>query len=471
MKRGFFIVVLALLIFIDTEAQYISEVLEYIPAPGQLINVAPWGTPSGVHSIEGNIQGSVSLGAFGGKVIFRFEDPVENDSQNPYGVDFTIFGNPMPEWSEPAVVWVMKDENGNGEPDDSWYELAGSDYWFTSTIKEYRMSYTNPGGELARDVPWEDHLGNSGIIRANSVHTQPYYPLLDSFPSIDPVSYTLEGTLLEGLVYEHPTGMRSIRRAFGYADNQLRGSEPYATPDNPYTREVEHSGGDAFDIGWAVDQEGAYVELDEIHFVKVQSAIQADGGWLGELSSELTGAIDIPPDPGVTGETEMVVIRDLPPLLEADEYQLEVFVFQNGRLNKDRDLEWATSVPEASVNEDNLLTVTEEGPLSITARLSDRPEIFAAVSTTVRFKPTSVDTGTGSDAGPYLYPNPVADIFWVRRARNSSILLFDSSGKELMQVGSYQEEMALDISFYPPGIYLLKIEQGKTVTFLKLIKR
>jgi len=460
-----------MLVFLDAEAQYISEVLEYTPAPGQLINEAPWGTPAGVHSIEGGIYGSVSLGAFGGKVIFRFEEPVENDPRNPYGVDFTIFGNPMPDWSEPGVVWVMKDENENGEPDDSWYELAGSDYWFSSTKKEYHLTYANPGGEEAADVPWEDQLGNSGVIRANSVHTQPYYPLADSFPSIDPVSYALAGTLLEGLVYEHTTGMRSVRRAFGYADNQLRGSEPYTTPDNPYTREVEHSGGDAFDIGWAVDQEGTYVELDQIHFIKVQSAIQADGGWLGELSSEVTGAVDIPPDPGVSGETEMVVIRDLPPLLEADEFQLEVFVFQNGRLNNDRDLEWVTSAPGAVVNEYNTLSVTEEGPLTITATLSDRPEIFARVSTTVQFYQTSLDEPAGSDTGPYLYPNPVSDIFRVKGAQNSTILLFDASGKELIKVDPYQEEMALDISGYAPGIYLVKMKMGTTSKFLRLIKR
>jgi len=471
LKRGLFIAVLAVLSCIDAGAQYIYEVLEYIPAPGQLINVAPWGTPAGVHSIEGGIQGSVSLGAFGGNVIFRFEDPVENDSQNPYGVDFTIFGNPMSEWSEPAVVWVMKDENGNGEPDDSWYELAGSDYWFSSTIKGYEMSYTNPGGELAMDVPWEDHLGNSGAIRANSVHTQPYYPLADSFPSIDPVTYTLEGTLLEGLVYEHPTGMRSVRRAFGYADNQLRGNEPYTTPDNPYTRDLEHSGGDAFDIGWAVDADGTYLELDQIHFIKVQSAIQADGGWLGELSSELTGAVDVSPDPGVSGETEMVVIRDLPFLLETDEYQLEVFVFQNGRLNKDRSIEWITSVPGARVDDGNMLTVSEEGPLTITARLSDRPDISAAVSTTVQFKPTSMDEGAGSDTGSCLYPNPVSDIFRVKGSRESSILLFDASGKELLRMDHYREETAVDISSYPQGIYLLRLEQGNSTEWLKLIKR
>jgi len=469
--RRFLISILALLTLSLSEAQFIDEVLEYTPAPGQLINVAPWGTPNGVSSIEGGVHGSVCLGAFGGYMIFRFEHPVENDPQNPFGVDFTIFGNPMPEWSEPGVVRVMKDENENGEADDTWYELAGSDYWFSSTQKEYSVTYTNPGGDIAADVSWEDRWGTSGVIRANSVHTQPYYPLHDSFPAIAPESYTLDGTLLQGLVYEHATGMRSIRRAFGYADNQLRGTAPYTIPDNPYTRELENSGGDAFDIGWAVNPDGTYVELDRIHFIKVQTGIQADGGLLGELSTELTGAVDVSPDPAIAGETEMVVIRDLPPLLEVGEYQLEVFTFQNGHIGRDRVVEWTTNDPGATVDENHLLRVTEEGPLTITAALTDRPEIYATMSTRIQFDHTYASGRTGLNHEPLLYPNPASDYVRVKGGRNSSLLFFDASGKELKRVDHYQEESLLDISTFPQGIYLVQIDQGDSKKWLKLIKQ
>ena len=76
-----------------SKAQYISQVMEYRPAPGQLINEVPWGTPTAAHSIVEDITGSLSLGSFGGYVVFRFATPVENDPLNPFGVDFTIFGN------------------------------------------------------------------------------------------------------------------------------------------------------------------------------------------------------------------------------------------------------------------------------------------------------------------------------------------------------------------------------------------
>jgi len=462
---------LAMLTHNDTGAQFIAELMEYAPAPGQLINVAPWGTPDGARSIEGSIYGTVSLGAFGGYVIFRFEHPVENDPQNPFGVDFTIFGNPMPDWSEPGVVWVMKDDNANGEADDTWYELAGSDYWFSSTRKRYRVKYYNPGGSVAADVPWEDPWGGQGVIRANSQYTQPYYPLHDSFPGIDADSYELEGTLLQGLVFEHPTGIKSIQRAFGYADNQLRGSESFTVPDNPYTRNPENSGGDAFDIGWAVDSGGNYVELDLIHFIKVQSGLLADGGRLGELSTELTGAVDVPPDPAISGESDMVVIRDLPPLLELNEYQLEVRVFQHGRNNPDETVLWTTSHSGATVDNDHILRVTDEGPLSLTASLSGRPEISATVSTNVSLNQTNKGESLVSGDEPIIYPNPTSGYFRIRSCNNATLSLYDASGKELIRVEDYVEDAIIDISTFPKGIYMVRVVRGDSLEWLKVLKQ
>jgi len=471
LKSCWLIFILAILGHSVSEAQYITEVMDYVPAPGQLINTAPWGTPAGARSIEGGVEGTLSLGAFGGYVIFRFENPVENDPSNPFGIDFTIFGNPVADWAEPGVVWVMKDENENGEADDTWYELAGSDYLFTSTIRGQRVTYYNPGGDEAQDISWEDIQGRSGWIRTNSAHSQPYYPLPDSFPSIPQEMYQLKGSQIEGLVFEHSSGMKSIERAFGYADNHLRGSAPYTLPDNPYTREVENSGGDAFDIGWAVDSAGHYVELDRIHFIKVQSGILDDGGILGELSTEITGALDVPPDPSVTGETEMVVIRDLPPLLEVGEYQLEVFIYQNGRIRNDGSVNWTTSGSGASVDDHQILRVTEEGPLTVRATLSDRPEISATVSTVVQLRQTGGVRGEKSGEELMLYPNPFTDYFKVQGNRNRSLIIYDASGKALIRMEHCMEETTVDLEFYPAGIYLVRSGGDDSVQWFKMIKR
>ena len=144
MLRKLIIYAFLVLTPLGARAQYISQVVEYLPAPGQFINSMPWGSPVSASSLIGGVNGSLSLGAFGGKVVFRFEEAVENHPDNPYGIDFTIFGNATSEWSEPGVVWVMKDVNENGLPDDTWYELAGSDYYFSTTLRHYEVEYFNP---------------------------------------------------------------------------------------------------------------------------------------------------------------------------------------------------------------------------------------------------------------------------------------------------------------------------------------
>ena len=449
--------------------QYISELFEYKPAPGQHINAAPWGIPSSAATIKGGVNGSLSLGAFGGYVVFGFDQPVENHPDNPYGIDFSIFGNPLNGLSEPAIVYVMKDENQNGLPDDTWYELAGSDYSFSSSMRDYEVTYSNPGGSTAADVPWSDQLGNTGFIFTNTNHTQAYYPLADSFPSVHQNEYTLTGSYIRMPVDSSTsTFVKFPQRVFGYADNQMRGSASYNIPDNPYTEEVEHSGCDAFDIGWAVDSAGNYVELDAIHFVKVQTAVMAYGGWLGEASTEITGAVDVEPDNGISGITKCLVIKDLPVKLTESTHQLEVFAFDKGRLQPGQEIIWSVNMDEAGIDENHVLTVTESGELEIAAAMADDPTITATVTTTV-------DLSSAIEL-PFavhhilLWPNPAKDVIRISGCENAAIKMTGISGKVFYEGFSERKEKTIRIAHLPPGVYLVGIEQDGLYTFKKFIK-
>jgi len=432
----------------------------------------PWGTPASAASLVGGVNGSLSLGAFGGSVVFCFDEAVENHSDNPYGIDFTIFGNATTEWSEPGVVWVMKDENENSLPDDTWYELAGSDYHFSTTLKEYEVSYTNPGGEEARDVPWSDPLGNSGAIKANTIHTQPYYPLSDSFSVITGDTYELSGTLILGAVdVDHPPLIKSLRRSFGYADNQIRGTKSHTVPDNPYTPEVENSGGDAFDIAWAVDDAGTYMELDQIHFVKVQNGVLHEGGWLGEISTEITGAVDVAPDNSISGRLELLVIRDLPAEVDTGSIQLELYMFHMGKPLTLPQIQWTSSEEWAVVDDNNILYLSGSGPLTLTAVPVGDPSITATVSTLVN---PAIQVGfeyRNFQAEPTLYPNPAMDLFHVSGVEQVNLFLYDSTGKLLRLIENYNAGDAINIQEFYPGLYLLRIGEGSSASFLKLLKQ
>ena len=455
------------------EAQYIEEVMEYRPAPGQFINSWPWGCPVSANSLEGGINGSISLGAFGGYVVFRFGDAVENHPDNPYGIDFTIFGNPTTEWSEPGVVWVMKDENENGMPDDIWYELAGSDYYFSSTRKNSGVTYFNPGAREAMDVPWSDLSGDSGVIRANSAHSQPYYPLIDSFPGISADSFVLAGTRILGAVdVDTPPIIKSLRRAFGYADNQLRGSGAHMIPDNPYTLEVENSGGDAFDIDWAVDADRNPVDLDRIHFVKVQNGILHEGGWLGELSTEITGAVDVSANAGLSGNVDLLVLKELPPEIDTGSLQMELFLFHRGKPATLPQIQWTLSEDWATVDDDQVLRVSDFGPLNINAMVSGDPSLQVSVSTRVHPDTIAILSSTEPymRSGPLLYPNPSNGIIRISGMEEGSLSFYDLSGKTVLRIENYSPGNEIHIHDFPRGMYLIKLGEGPYASWLKLLK-
>ena len=466
--KEFSIVILSILGLLSLEAQYISEVLDYRPAPGQFINEAPWGVPSARQSLVGGISGHMSLGFFGGSVVFRFAEPVENHEDNPYGVDFTIYGNPMSEWSEPGAVWVMPDNNGNELPDEDWYELAGSDYWFSSS-RLARVNYENPGGEEASDVSWEDEQGNSGKIYANSVHTQNYYPHQDSFPDIAADSYNVKGRLIRGKVdLKHPPLIKSQKRAFGYADNQARGSASDLLPDNPYTPDVENGGGDAFDLDWAVDSAGNRVELDHILFVKVQTALLHEGGYLGEVSTEISGAVDVAPDPTVDdGPDRILVLADLPDKCMRDTLQLEAFCFEKGYPVELPELLWTTSVGWAEVDEHMRLILKGEGEVEISVQLVAEPELTASSYTTVvAVEPLELFSPLAASE-PVFYPNPATDRIHLND--EAFVSIYDLAGSLLLRALVPTGGGTVECGDLVPGVYVLLIRDEESIGTHKLV--
>ena len=254
-------------------------IYDYTPAPGQFIGELKTGGFNGTETTHEDAiayaeqrlmnEKFVSLGAFGGYIIVGFDRIVENSE----GYDFSIGGNSFDGSSEPGVVWVMQDENGDGEPNDTWYELSGSETGKAETIQNYTVTYYRPEASKM-DVQWSDNMGGSGVVEyLEDFHNQnSYYPTW-----IEADSYTLRGTLLKSRSYDSSgNGSKWVNPAFGwgYADNA-------STIDN-LNRE------NLFEISNAIDEQGNAVKLEYIDFIKVQSAIQQQCGWIGEVSTEVT---------------------------------------------------------------------------------------------------------------------------------------------------------------------------------------
>ena len=273
---------------------YIHKVYEYAPAPGQFVNVMPEITAEDSeekvllkvqNAIAGKANGSlVSLGAWGGYIVVGFDHPVKN---LPGEVDLKIYGNAMPNASEPGVVMVAKDLNANGLPDDTWYELKGSEHDNVLTRTDYEVVYyrpeynhvptPHPTQNQISDIyyiQWKDVNGEKAFLEKNTFHNQDYFPLWIKEDSI-----VCKGTRLpDNAIDQNGDGSYFAMKTYewGYADNQPNGKDASCV-----------------DIDWAVDEMGNPADLSSIDFVKVYTGVLQSNGWAGECSTEIAGMVDL----------------------------------------------------------------------------------------------------------------------------------------------------------------------------------
>lgn len=281
--------ILAILSFstpiIAQNSPYIIAVDEYVPAPGQYINMLPEyedGDDAAAmvakctEAIANNANHLISLGAWGGYITFHFDHPIVNVSGQK---DFYIAGNAIDGCSEAGIVMVSRDDNHNGLPDDEWYDLSGSaDDGIDEVIYDYELTYYYD--DALHDISWTDNYSNTGIVHRNSFHQQEYFPCW----LIEEQQLTFSGIRLPDNARDSSDmGSFWVLDAFsyGYADN------------------IPNSNRDAnsFDIGRAVTRYTRRpIYLDYIDFVRVYTGLNQEAGWLGETSTEIAGAEDLHPD-------------------------------------------------------------------------------------------------------------------------------------------------------------------------------
>ena len=277
-----------------------DRVWEWIPAPGQFIGDTQTGGMTGLETSHElavdwaaerlRTRQFVSLGGFGGYIVVGFDHSVVRRTGELY--DFGIEGNAFFNAgtdsggsNEPGIVYVMQDVNGNGLPDDEWYELRGSETGIPDTRQDYAVTYYRPAG-ARMNVQWTDNYGATGSIDyLPAFHRQEsYYPLW-----VEADSYTLRGTCLASRTSQDAdTGLWDNNAyGWGYADNM--GSD-IISGRGEVSGESQCNG---FRISNAMLPDGTPVDLSYIDFIKVQTGVNSKAGWLGETSTEVFGFIDL----------------------------------------------------------------------------------------------------------------------------------------------------------------------------------
>ncbi len=294
---------------------YITKVLDFMPAVGQFTNKLPAYAESDTRetmngkvlaAIGNNARSMISLGGFGGYVVVGFDHTIPNIEGlrdfRVLGNAFSAAENPDPDApdggsSEPGVIVVAYDANGNGLPDDDeWYEIAGSAHtdctgepWYGRAVAagndvnlytDYQITYYRPekepetAEEKKQYIRWTDNHGNSGYKAKIGQHKQSYFP-----EWYDGNELTFTGTRLpQNGVDESGSGSYYVLYKFryGYADN-----------------EKNDLADSAIDIDWAVNASGQKVHLPGVDFIKIYSGVNQENGWLGECSTEISGIEDL----------------------------------------------------------------------------------------------------------------------------------------------------------------------------------
>ncbi|MEI6751724.1 MAG: hypothetical protein WCK78_01020 [Paludibacter sp.] len=255
---------------------YITQVFDYVYAPGQHALIAKKTDTSNFIGEPTTDKGFLYLGGFGGYVVAGFDHNVLNGD----GFDFEVIAlkGASP---EPGIVYVMSDTNGNGLPDETWYELKGNQ--FSNSKRHYWVRYYKAVSDTT-NITWNDSEGKTGelISGYGSKYSAKWW-----WPATSTDSITFYGTRLPD----------------SYDDNSSNGVQNWVVPTNRFTwgyaknlygKDYDQDlGANKFDISNAVDSLGNAVNLPHIRFIKIQTAVFQQAGWLNEVSTEVRGAKDL----------------------------------------------------------------------------------------------------------------------------------------------------------------------------------
>jgi hypothetical protein len=198
----------------------------------------------------------------------------------------TIQGNGFEMWSEEGIVWVQDDENGNGVPDEMWYELTGSAddnaVYRNYITRRYAIKHfaydgstkTNEYGQPIGKTFWTDSKGRSGAM----ITGWPDEWGVDRAAAGVWVMYT--GTILAD-------GGKVTYSSAGLGEGTLGYVDVYNAKERQ-TMTVDKSK--------AVRVDGSKVQINNIRFIKVQTGVFSYGGPFGDVSTEIVRATGIDGD-------------------------------------------------------------------------------------------------------------------------------------------------------------------------------
>lgn len=334
----------------------------YLPV-GQYATGKVWGSPysdgfvTTGHTpkiVGGYSSTGLSLGAAGGyaeyNMVINNFDADGHKVSRPYGVDFIVYGNAFVGNPEAGSVKVYGREKGKS--DSAWYELAGSLYYSDNTLRDVDVTYKKventddifttkgiwyqitKGDTVIKEWTRFNQKTSNGSFVDASVAWWPevsegYLGTNGAYGGVDDVVIS---DAKDTITYKHVTLVKDTDTTsdygFGYFDVTPNGTS-YGTPVNPYVYGT--TGGNAYDLDWAVNKDGNPVELHSISKIRVYTSAAMKTGEantftvpaiFGETSAEVCGIYAVEATTGTVNQTSA-------PTINLDNTPLSIYIRQN----------------------------------------------------------------------------------------------------------------------------------------------
>lgn len=248
---------------------------------------------------------------------------IEGSEQRALKSTFTADGiyysenyNSPSEQTQSAINAAISAANWDVVPASGTGSALNLSYWPEWTLRV--ASETNPGERYGNvwKIGTDSHIpavastaNNAGVNwdKADKVTETPNGAEVITYSGLTIVPDDTVVLKNQGIESPSQAQMTDVYQ-WGYADVRVNGTA-YGTAINPYASAAsEVTGGDGFDLSWAVDENGMPVSLTSVKYVRVYSAVLFNAGIFGETSAEVCGLYVAQADTANVGATGFATV-------------------------------------------------------------------------------------------------------------------------------------------------------------------
>ena len=120
--------------------------------------------------------------------------------------------------------------------------------------------------------------------------------------------------------------------------------------------------------------------------------------------------------------------------------------------------------------EDNLITFSSSGLVTLTGVTESDPRVIKSIQTYLSYQELTHAEPDLSKYNIRVYPNPVNDVINIEAPGSWQLLLFNSTGLQILSYAGEIGTKTVTLDHLPPGIYFARLNSGTRIQTMRLLK-